>query len=118
MCETEEESGSDHATYLLEKTKDIIQTPDYCIFLDIDSLDQDNLWIMSSLRGMARVDLRVQTGVKSLDQGKAGGLIPDSYSIARHLRSRCSRRPKDRAYLPAMPGLDSRRGTWTRVALR
>lgn len=85
--ESEEESGSDYLIALLKEAEDYIKKPDVLICLDSGCMDYEQLWLTSSLRGVAMVDLEVSTGPKDLDEGLAG-VVPDSFSVMRALLDR------------------------------
>ena len=89
LClETEEESGSPNLIALLAAAADFIKTPDICFCLDSGCLDYEQLWMTSSLRGLAMVDLRIQCGQSGYHSGEVGGLIPETFRIMRALMNR------------------------------
>jgi len=57
VLETEEESGSDDLIALLKAAEPLIQEPDCCFCMDSGCLDYKQLWVTSSLRGCAMVDV-------------------------------------------------------------
>jgi acetylornithine deacetylase/succinyl-diaminopimelate desuccinylase-like protein len=59
VLETEEESGSESLLDLLEAAKDVIGAPDCCFCMDSGTLDYEQLWITSSLRGVCMADVKV-----------------------------------------------------------
>ena len=88
VLETEEESGSDFLIALLKVAEDYTQKPDVLICLDSGALDYNQLWITSSLRGVAMVDVEVQCGQKAYHSGVAGGVVPETFTIVRALLDR------------------------------
>ena len=86
--ETEEESGSENLIDLLAAAADVIKTPDYCFPLDSGCLDYEQLWMTSSLRGFAEVDLKIQCGLTGYPSGEVGGLVPETLRIMRILLDR------------------------------
>jgi hypothetical protein len=42
----------------------------------------------SSLRGVAKVDMRVQSGKQNYHSGETGGIVPETFRIARILLDR------------------------------
>lgn len=87
VLETEEESGSDFLISLLKTAEDYIQKPDVLICLDSGCLDYTQLWLTSSLRGVAMVDVKVTCG-KSDHGASANGVVPETFSILRVLLDR------------------------------
>ena len=55
--ETEEESGSPNLVALLKEAESLIGKPDAMFCMDSGALDYEQLWLTSSLRGIAIVDL-------------------------------------------------------------
>jgi acetylornithine deacetylase/succinyl-diaminopimelate desuccinylase-like protein len=88
VLETEEESGSDNLKELLKKAEDIIKIPDILLCLDSGCLDYEQLWLTSSLRGFARVDVKISFGLVGYHSGETGGIIPETFRIARVLLDR------------------------------
>ena len=89
LClETEEESGSPNLISLLGQASEVIQTPDICFCLDSGCLDYEQLWMTSSLRGVAIADVKVECGLTGYHSGEVGGLVPDTFRILRSLLNR------------------------------
>ena len=88
VLETEEESGSPNLLDLLEKAKDLIKVPDYCFCLDSGTLDYENLWLTSSLRGVVILDLDVSAGKINFHSGTTGGIVPETFRVVRELLNR------------------------------
>jgi len=86
VLETEEESGSDFLISLLKVAEDFIQKPDVLICLDSGCLDYEQMWLTSSLRGVAMVDMQVTHS--GSHAGSASGVVPDTFSIVRTLLDR------------------------------
>jgi acetylornithine deacetylase/succinyl-diaminopimelate desuccinylase-like protein len=59
VLETEEESGSVSLIELLEKAKDATGVPDLLFCMDSGCIDYEQLWMTSSLRGCAMVDIEI-----------------------------------------------------------
>lgn len=74
--------------YLLDKCKDVIGTPDYCICLDSGGLDYDSLWLTSSLRGYVATNVKVEVLTDEIHSGIGGGICPESFDIVRVLLNR------------------------------
>jgi len=62
VLETEEESGSDNLIPLLEQAKEVTGVPDFLFCMDSGCIDYDQLWMTSSLRGLAAVDCKIEVG--------------------------------------------------------
>ena len=60
VLETEEESGSDSLIQLLDQAKETTGVPDFLFCLDSGCIDYDHLWLTSSLRGVAMLDIQVK----------------------------------------------------------
>ena len=56
--------------------------------LDSGCLDYEQLWMTSSLRGLAMVDLKIECGLTGYHSGEVGGLVPETFRIARALLNR------------------------------
>lgn len=86
--EAGEESGSPDLDFYMEHYKDTIGQVDLMICLDSGSLNFDQVWLTTSLRGMAAGVLHVQTVREGMHSGLAGGVVPDTFRIARQLLDR------------------------------
>ena len=62
--------------------------PDFMICMDSGCIDYNTLWITTSLRGIAKVDLTVEVLQESVHSGTGSGIAPDSFSIMRQLLDR------------------------------
>ena len=80
-----EESGSPDLMYYLNKIATEMGKPDFMICMDSGCIDYNTLWITTSLRGIAKVDLTVEVLQESVHSGKGSGVAPDSFSIMRQL---------------------------------
>lgn len=88
VLETEEESGSPNLLTLLALAEPVIQKPDACFCMDSGALDYDQLWLTSSLRGICIVDCQIEAGKVGYHSGETGGIIPETFRIARILLDR------------------------------
>jgi acetylornithine deacetylase/succinyl-diaminopimelate desuccinylase-like protein len=88
VLETEEESGSPNLISLLKLASDTIKTPDYCFCMDSGAMNYDQLWITSSLRGICILDVTVEAATQGYHSGVVGGIVPETFRIARHLLDR------------------------------
>ncbi len=92
LIETCEESGS----YDLLPYVDALRTPGHdrlgdvglVICLDSGAGNYDQLWLTTSLRGMAGGVLKVEVLSEGVHSGDASGLVPSSFRILRHLLDR------------------------------
>jgi acetylornithine deacetylase/succinyl-diaminopimelate desuccinylase-like protein len=88
LIEACEESGSydlpDHVDHLAER----IGTPSLVVCLDSGCGNYDQLWMTTSLRGMASGLLTVEVLDEGVHSGDASGIVPSSFRILRRLLSR------------------------------
>lgn len=56
--------------------------------MDSGALDYDHLWATSSLRGVCNIDFQVEGGKVGYHSGMTGGIIPETFRIARVLLDR------------------------------
>ena len=92
LIETCEESGS----YDLLPYVDALRAPDnnrlgdvaLVICLDSGAGNYDQLWLTTSLRGMASGTLKVQILTEGVHSGDASGLVPSSFRIMRQVLDR------------------------------
>ena len=83
-----EESGSPHLMPYINKLKDRIGEIDLMVCLDSGSLSYDTLWITTSLRGLAMIDVTVEILEEALHSGVGSGFVADSFMILRELLNR------------------------------
>ncbi|XP_010701567.1 peptidase m20/m25/m40 family-like protein [Leishmania panamensis] len=86
--EAGEESGSFDLDYYMAQCKERIGNVDLMVCLDSGSLNYDQLWLTTSLRGVTGGVLNVQTLTEAMHSGVAGGVVPDTFRIARELLDR------------------------------
>ncbi|MGW1682142.1 M20/M25/M40 family metallo-hydrolase [Saccharopolyspora sp. NPDC002376] len=88
MLETGEESGSPdlpaYLTHLSERLGDV----SLVVCLDSGAGDYDRMWLTTSLRGMATVEVTVQVLDSGLHSGMASGIVPSSFRVLRQLLDR------------------------------
>ena len=83
-----EESGSYDLPFYVEHLQQQIGEPKLVICLDAECGNYDQLWVTNSLRGMLPITLDVQILEQGQHSGGAGGIVPSSFRILRHLLSR------------------------------
>jgi acetylornithine deacetylase/succinyl-diaminopimelate desuccinylase-like protein len=88
VVEACEESGSGDLPYYIDALKDRIGSPSLVICLDSGCGNYDQLWITSSLRGLATGTLMVSTLTEGVHSGAASGIVPSTFRILRQLLSR------------------------------
>lgn len=88
LIECCEESGSVDLAPYIEHLKDRIGAPDLVVCLDSGCGDYERLWCTTSLRGIVIGDLEVSLLREGVHSGDAGGIVPSSFRVARHLLSR------------------------------
>src|SRR3989338_6829896 len=88
LIETAEESGSPDLPIYLEALKAEIGTPGLIIALDSGCGTYDRLWLTTSLLFVIAGVLRVDVLTQAVHSGDAGGIVPDSFRIARFLLDR------------------------------
>lgn len=88
LIEACEESGSYDLPAYIEHLSDRIGTPSLVVCLDSGAGNYDQLWITTSLRGMAAGTLHVDILGEGVHSGYASGIVPSSFRIARQLLSR------------------------------
>ena len=88
LIECAEESGSPDLPAYLDHLGPRLGQPDLVVCLDSGCANYDQLWVTTSLRGMAAGDLRVRVLEQGVHSGDAGGVVPSSFRIARALLER------------------------------
>ncbi len=88
LIEACEESGSFDLPFYVEHLADRIGSPSLVICLDSGCGNYDQLWLTTSLRGLAGGLLTVTVLDEGVHSGDASGIVPDSFRIARALLSR------------------------------
>jgi acetylornithine deacetylase/succinyl-diaminopimelate desuccinylase-like protein len=86
--EAGEESGSPDLPFYIEHLAARIGTPDLIVCLDSGCGNYEQLWLTSSLRGIAAGKLKVRVLTEGVHSGDASGIVPSSFRILRALLSR------------------------------
>jgi acetylornithine deacetylase/succinyl-diaminopimelate desuccinylase-like protein len=83
-----EESGSYDLPAYIDHLAPRIGTPDLVVCLDSGCGNYEQLWLTTSLRGIAMGNLTVRVLTEGVHSGDASGIVPSSFRIARALLSR------------------------------
>jgi acetylornithine deacetylase/succinyl-diaminopimelate desuccinylase-like protein len=83
-----EESGSYDLPFYIDHLAERIGAPSLVVCLDSGCGDYERLWSTTSLRGLVGGDLVVEILREGVHSGDAGGIVPDSFRIARAILSR------------------------------
>ncbi len=88
LVEASEESGSPDLPAHVDALADRLGEVDLVLCLDSGCMTYDTLWLTTSLRGLAAADVRVDIVSEGLHSGSAGGVVPSTFRIIRHLLDR------------------------------
>ncbi len=88
IIEACEESGSYDLPYYIDHLRDRIGEPSLVVCLDSGAGNYDQLWITTSLRGMAAGTLRAEVLTEGVHSGYASGIVPSSFRVLKTLISR------------------------------
>jgi len=88
LIEACEESGSYDLPYYVEHLSARLGNPSLGVCLDSGCGNYDQLWLTTSLRGIAAGTLTVRILVEGVHSGDASGVVPSSFRILRQLLSR------------------------------
>jgi acetylornithine deacetylase/succinyl-diaminopimelate desuccinylase-like protein len=88
LIEACEESGSYDLPYYVDHLADKLGSPSLVICLDSGCGNYDQLWLTTSLRGLASGTLTVQVLDEGVHSGDASGIVPSSFRILCNLLSR------------------------------
>jgi acetylornithine deacetylase/succinyl-diaminopimelate desuccinylase-like protein len=88
LIEACEESGSYDLPAYVDHLAARIRSPSLVVCLDSGCGNYDQLWLSTSLRGMAGGALKVQVLEEGVHSGSASGIVPSSFRILRSLISR------------------------------
>jgi acetylornithine deacetylase/succinyl-diaminopimelate desuccinylase-like protein len=88
VIEACEESGSFDLPFYIDHLASRIGQPSLVIALDSGCGNYEQLWCTTSLRGLVGGTLKVEVLTEGVHSGDAGGVVPDSFRIARQLISR------------------------------
>src|SRR6516225_5584954 len=88
LIEACEESGSYDLPYYVDHLAQRIGSPSLVVCLDSGCGNYDQLWLTTSLRGMAAGTLSIEVLDEGVHSGDASGIVPSSFRILRRLLSR------------------------------
>jgi acetylornithine deacetylase/succinyl-diaminopimelate desuccinylase-like protein len=88
VIEACEESGSYDLPFYIDHLTSRIGTPSLVVCLDSGCGNYDQLWLTTSLRGIAMGVLNVRVLDEGVHSGDASGIVPSSFRISRALLSR------------------------------
>ncbi len=88
LIEACEESGSYDLPAYIEALAPRIGQPSLVVCLDSGCANYDQLWMTTSLRGLASGNLRVDILTEGVHSGDASGIVPSSFRILRQLLDR------------------------------
>jgi acetylornithine deacetylase/succinyl-diaminopimelate desuccinylase-like protein len=88
LIEACEESGSYDLPHFVDHLAPRIGSPSLVVCLDSGCGNYDQLWLTTSLRGMAAGTLTVEVLDEGVHSGDASGIVPSSFRILRRLLSR------------------------------
>jgi acetylornithine deacetylase/succinyl-diaminopimelate desuccinylase-like protein len=86
--EAGEESGSPDLPFFIDHLSDRIGKVDLVVCLDSGCGNYDQLWLTTSLRGIAAGTLTIRVLNEGVHSGDASGIVPSSFRILRRLLSR------------------------------
>jgi acetylornithine deacetylase/succinyl-diaminopimelate desuccinylase-like protein len=88
IIETSEESGSPDLLPYVDALRSRLGDVALVICLDSGAGNYDQLWLTTSLRGMASGTLKVEILTEGVHSGDASGLVPSSFRIMRQVLDR------------------------------
>lgn len=102
LIEACEESGSYDLPFYVDHLAERIGSPSLVICLDSGCGNYDQLWLTTSLRGLAGGRLTVEVLTEGVHSGDASGVVPDSFRLARALVSRVEDEATGEVKLPEL----------------
>ena len=88
LIETSEESGSPDLLPYVDALRPRLGDVGLVVCLDSGAGNYDQLWLTTSLRGMASGTLKVEVLTEGVHSGDASGLVPSSFRILRQVLDR------------------------------
>lgn len=97
-----EESGSQDLPAYLDRLADRLGRPELVVCLDSGCANYEQLWVTTSLRGIAAGDLEIDVLEQGVHSGDASGVVPSGFRIARALLERVEDAATGAIRLPAL----------------
>ncbi|MBU3916308.1 M20/M25/M40 family metallo-hydrolase, partial [bacterium] len=88
IIESCEESGSFDLPFYIDSLRNRIGIPDLVVCLDSGCGNYDQLWLTTSLRGIAMGEIRVDLLKEGIHSGNGSGVIASSFRVLRKLLNR------------------------------
>ncbi len=88
LIEASEESGSPDLDAHITQLGARLGAPSLVVCLDSGCANWERLWVTTSLRGLVDLALRVEILTEGVHSGKAGGIVPSTFRVMRHLLDR------------------------------
>lgn len=104
LIEASEESGSPDLDTYLDHLSEHLGRVELMICLDSGALTYDRLWVTTSLRGLASIDITVQVLTRGQHSGSASGVVPSSFRILRQLLDRLENASTGEVLVPQLHG--------------
>ena len=102
LIEACEESGSVDLPAYVDHLAEFIGDVELVVCLDSGAATDDQLWVTTSLRGLAAGVLDVRIVEEGLHSGAVGGVVPSSFRILRSLLSRVEDEATGEVLLPEL----------------
>jgi acetylornithine deacetylase/succinyl-diaminopimelate desuccinylase-like protein len=102
LIEASEESGSPDLPAYVDALGDRLGAPELVICLDGGCLDDERLWLATSLRGLVNGALTVEVLTAGAHSGQASGVVPSSFRIIRELLDRVEDSTTGEVLLPEL----------------
>jgi len=88
IIEASEESGSSDLPFYIDALEDRIGKPGLIICLDSGCGNYDQLWVTTSLRGIAGGTLNINVLKQGVHSGSGSGIVPSCFRVLRQIMSR------------------------------
>lgn len=88
LIEASEESGSPDLPAHVDALAQRLGRPELVVCLDSGAMDDERLWVTTSLRGLAGGRLTVEVLTEGVHSGSVSGVVPSSFRIIRQLLDR------------------------------
>jgi acetylornithine deacetylase/succinyl-diaminopimelate desuccinylase-like protein len=102
LIEASEESGSPDLPAYVDALGDRLGSPELVVCLDGGCLDDERLWLATSLRGLVNGGLTVEVLTAGAHSGQASGVVPSSFRIIRELLDRVEDSTTGEVLLPEL----------------